>query len=84
MIHRPTTRNEVAILSELPRAIAFVSVEWSVYEIHGRTTFSDFVRAMSERHPEIEVAYWIIHEDWEGIADWFTVFKPTNTVATGY
>lgn len=82
--HRPTTRAEVATVCEQPRALAFLSVEWSGYERHGRRVFAELAQRLTEQHPERTVSFWVLHEDWEGIADWFAACNPPVQVATGY
>ena len=82
--HRPTTRAEVGAVCEQPRALAFFSVEWSTYERHGRRVFVELERRLTEEHPELGASFWVLHEDWEGIADWFAACSPPASVATGY
>jgi hypothetical protein len=84
MVHRPTTRAEVSAVCEPLRAIAFISVDWSIYERHGRQVFAELIQRLEEQHPDLGVSFWILHEDWEGMADWFAVSKPPIQVSTGY
>jgi hypothetical protein len=84
MTHRPNTQSDVATLCGQPRAIAFISVEWSVYERHGRSVFRDLEKYLTERYPGLGASFWILHEDWEGMNEWFAICNPPVQAATGY
>jgi hypothetical protein len=84
MIYRPNTQSDVAAICGQPHAIAFISVEWSSYERHGRQVFRDLVKDLMEWRPGLEVSFWILHADWEGMNEWFTTCKPPVQAATGY
>lgn len=84
MVHRPKTHDEFVGLLTAPRAVTFISVEWSSYERDGRPVFDELSEQLAERHGGLGVACWILPEDWEGMADWFAICKPPVQSATGY
>jgi hypothetical protein len=84
VVHHPARRDEFAALIAAPRAVTFVSVEWSGYERAGRPVFAELSELLAERHGELGVAFWILPEEWEGMANWFATCKPPVQSATGH
>jgi hypothetical protein len=84
MINRPNTQSEVAAICGQPRAIAFISVDWSGSERHSRQVFKDLVEYLTERYPLFDASFWVLHESWEGMSEWLTTCKPPVQAATGH
>ena len=51
MVHRPKTHDEFVGLLTAPRAVTFISVEWSSYERDGRPVFDELSEQLAERLP---------------------------------
>jgi hypothetical protein len=54
-----------------PRAILYVSVDWSGPERVSRKVFRAFADALAASHPELSISFWVIDEHCPDFNGWF-------------
>lgn len=53
----------VGAIREVPRALVFISVPWSVPEPHGRQAFRAAVATLEEKHPDLGIEFFRLEVD---------------------
>jgi hypothetical protein len=84
MIKFAKTRDDLSAIEMESHAVIYVSVEWSLPERHSRSVFTQFADLIDREYSSIGISFWIVHEEWECIGEWFSLVMPPTSVASGY
>lgn len=83
-VRRPETRSEVETIASSPRAVVYLSVEWSGPERISRKAFAELAGRLGTDYPGVGATLWVVNETTDGAHDWFRTAELPFQAGAGY